>query len=284
MSCCRRQSGRWLRSRCCRSRCRWPRLGSCLLAAEFSSTADAEVAMEGVRGLLWPLALVWRWLLPSAAWWYCSRDLFRLRPLLLVGGGRGQIWSFSLHFRGRIVVAVLVEQWLSVRSAAFFIFVQFSVCCYRFSFQASWLRCTMALSSFRSVVDVEAGTRVGPKGMCFSCTAAFTVLISCGQRIVWFYRIGATAVWLWIVRLDPLRVFPCVWGKVLHCFVLISLNLVCCLLFNSDGALHHVPYVAMPSAAFCIKAKKILIGWVRASCKTREIPIVTVFNRSGPAM
>ena len=146
-----------------------------------------------------------------------------------------------------------------------------------FSFQVSWLRCTMALSSFRSVVDDEAGTRVGPKGVCSPCTAAFTVLNSCRrQRTIWSYWIGATFWCLWFARLDPLCALLCVRGKVVFSCTLFSLDLFYVFSFSLDGAVHLVPFVAMPYVAFCLRAissaNSSLIRRDSALCWTREVP------------
>ena len=86
--------------------------------------------------------------------------------------------------------------------------------------------------------------------------------------IVWFICFGASVLCRWFARRDPLRALFCGWGKALFCFVLISLDLFCCFLVNSEGVMHHVPYVAMPFAAFCSKAKKTFHRVVSASCKT----------------
>ena len=186
--------------------------------------------------------------------------------------GVDELFLFVLW--GRVLTVELFEQSLWKGIAVFFISVQLSVCFYRVYFQASWLRCTRALCSFRSVVDVEAGTRVGPKGVCSSCTAAFTVLNSCGrQMIVWFICFGASVLCRWFARRDPLRAVLCGWGKALFYFALISLDLLCCYLVNSEGAMHHVPYVAMPFAAFCNEAKKTLNREVSASGKTCKSPV-----------
>ena len=187
----------------------------------------------------------------------------------------------STFFGTGFLAVVLLGQRFRLRFAASVFFAQFCVFVYRFSFQASWLRCTMALCSLRSFVDVEAGTRVGPKEVCFSCTAAFTVLITCGRhRIVWFIWFGATVLCFWIARLGPLRALLCGWERALLCFVLFSLDLGCFISFCSDGAMHLVPCVAMPFGAFCIKtvwsANSTLFRRASALCKTSGVPGVTL--------
>lgn len=87
----------------------------------------------------------------------------RISPLWTAVVGCCVAFSY-VFFWDRLLVVDLIGQRFWLGSVVSLFFVQFSKFFYRFSLQTSWLRCIMTLSNFQSVVDDEAGTRVGPKG------------------------------------------------------------------------------------------------------------------------